>query len=442
MSQSLHAVVVGAGIGGLAFAILARKQGLRVSVLEKTEQLTPVGAGIQIPPNASRIWSQCGVLEKLKKLSVVSEATQLRRWKNGELLCTRTVGEALDERWPWLVIHRADYQRILVQEAQELGVTIRLGSNVHAVDFDLGSLTLGSGEVIAGDIIVGADGLWSSLRNAILGHESPPQETGDLAYRGTFSLSALQALNDTQVDELCSKNIVTMWLGPGSHAVFYPVRCGKEFNLVLTRPDNLPPNIRTEKGNLSEMVALFQHWDPVLKRILSAFSSVLKWKMLHHEELTNWARGNVALLGDACHPSLPYQAQGAAMAVEDGAALATLLGLYQQALHRNGGAEEASKILTIPKILENYEALQKARTTRLHLGSISNQHLYHLHDGKEQEERDRILRATEWKERPIGEAEAFIWIDVRYQMAVVGRDTISDARVKWDRMISQLDTNE
>ncbi|KAK7982182.1 hypothetical protein PG988_004420 [Apiospora saccharicola] len=337
MSQSLHAVVVGAGIGGLAFAILARKQGLRVSVLEKTEQLTPVGAGIQIPPNASRIWSQCGVLEKLKKLSVVSEATQLRRWKNGELLCTRTVGEALDERWPWLVIHRADYQRILVQEAQELGVTIRLGSNVHAVDFDLGSLTLGSGEVIAGDIIVGADGLWSSLRNAILGHESPPQETGDLAYRGTFSLSALQALNDTQVDELCSKNIVTMWLGPGSHAVFYPVRCGKEFNLVLTRPDNLPPNIRTEKGNLSEMVALFQHWDPVLTD----------------------TKGNVALLGDACHPSLPYQAQGAAMAVEGGAALATLLGLYQQALHRNGGAEEASKILTIPKILENYEALQK-----------------------------------------------------------------------------------
>ncbi|KAK8127972.1 FAD/NAD(P)-binding domain-containing protein [Apiospora sp. TS-2023a] len=441
MSQSLHAVVVGAGIGGLAFAILARKQGLRVTVLEKTEKLTPVGAGIQIPPNASRIWSQCGVLEKLKKFSVVSEATQLRRWKNGELLCTRTVGEALDERWPWLVIHRADYQRILVQEAQELGVTIRLGSHVQAVDFDLGSLTLASGEVITGDIIVGADGLWSSLRNAILGHDSPPQETGDLAYRGTFSISALQGLNDAQVDELCSKNIVTMWIGPESHAVFYPVRCGKEFNLVLTRPDNLPPNVRTEKGNLSEMVALFQDWDPVLTKILSAFSSVLKWKMLHHEELANWTRGNVALLGDACHPSLPYQAQGAAMAVEDGAALATLLGLYQQALHRNGGAEEASK-LTIPQILENYEALQKARTTRLHLGSISNQHLYHLEDGEEQKERDRILRAAEWKEKPLGETEAFIWIDVRYQMAIVGRDTIADTRAQWDRMVSQLGTNE
>lgn len=144
-----------------------------------------------------------------------------------------------------------------------MGVVIRLGSNVQAIDFDLPSLSLASGEVVTGDIIVGADGLWSSLRNAILGCDSPPQETGDLAYRGTFSLSALQGLNDFQVDELCRQNVVTMWIGPESHAVFYPVRCGKEFNLVLTRPDNLPPNVRTEQGDLSEMMALFQHWDPV-----------------------------------------------------------------------------------------------------------------------------------------------------------------------------------
>ncbi|KAK8100004.1 hypothetical protein PG999_010378 [Apiospora kogelbergensis] len=436
MCQSLQAIVVGAGIGGLAFAILARKQGLRVTVLEKTEELTPVGAGIQIPPNASRIWAQCGILEKLKKFSVVSEATQLRRWKDGELLCTRTVGEALDERWPWLVIHRADYQRILVQEAEDLGVIIRLGSNVQAIDFDLPSLSLASGEVVTGDVIVGADGLWSSLRNAILGRDSPPQETGDLAYRGTFSLPALQGLEDSRVDELCRQNVVTMWIGPESHAVFYPVRCGKEFNLVLTRPDNLPPNVRTEQGDLSEMMALFQHWDPVLTKILSAFSSVLKWKMMHHEELATWTRGNAALLGDACHPSLPYQAQGAAMAVEDGAALATLLGLYQQALQQN--SPEANQ-MTIPEILENYEALQKARTTIMHSGSISNQHMYHLDDSGEQEERDRILKATEWKERPLGETEAFIWIDVRYQRAILRRDTIADARSQWNKMVSELD---
>lgn len=147
----------------------------------------------------------------------------------------------------------------------------------------------------------------------------------------------------------------------------------------------------------------------------------------------------MALLGDACHPSLPYQAQGAAMAVEDGAALATLLGLYQQALSRDGaGANQ----LTIPEILENYEALQKARTTTLHLGSISNQYMYHLDDGGEQEGRDRTLKAAEWKERPLGETEAFIWIDVRYQRAIVERDTIADARAQWDKMVSELGANK
>lgn len=122
------------------------------------------------------------------------------------------------------------------------------------------------------------------------------------------------------------------------------------------------------------------------------------------------------------------------MAVEDGAALATLLGLYQQALRRN--SPEANQMI-IAEILENYEALQKARTTIMHSGSISNQHMYHLEDGDEQEERDRILKSAEWKERPLREIEAFIWIDVRYQRAVVGRDTIADARAQWDKMGSK-----
>lgn len=108
-----------------------------------------------------------------------------------------------------------------------------------------------------------ASGLWSTLRSRILGHDSPPQETGDLAYRGTFTLSALQELNDPAVDELCKQNIVTMWIGPESHAVFYPVRCGNEFNLVMTRPDDLPPNVKTKEGDLEEMKAVFDGWDPM-----------------------------------------------------------------------------------------------------------------------------------------------------------------------------------
>ena len=106
-------------------------------------------------------------------------------------------------------------------------------------------------------------GLWSTLRERILGRASPPKETGDLAYRGTFSRSALLALDDPAVDELCNKNLCTMWIGPESHAVFYPVRCMNEFNLVMTRPDDLPPDVKTKEGDLEEMKAVFGGWDPV-----------------------------------------------------------------------------------------------------------------------------------------------------------------------------------
>jgi salicylate hydroxylase len=191
MPQPLRLIIVGGGIGGLACAIASRRQGLDVLVLEKAEKLTPVrltcersvaallhmlvsqmlafanfaqiGAGIQIPPNATRIWAQYDLLAKLKEHSVVLEATQLRRWKDGELLCSRSVGEALDERWPWLCIHRADYQSVLYEEAKRIGVEVRLKTEVSDVDFDTSTVRLKSGEIVTGDAIIGADGMSSPL---------------------------------------------------------------------------------------------------------------------------------------------------------------------------------------------------------------------------------------------------------------------------------------
>lgn len=104
-------------------------------------------------------------------------------------------------------------------------------------------------------------GLWSLTRDKLLGHASPPLETGDLAYRGTFTKAQLMSLNDSRVEELCSTKTVTLWLGPDKHAVFYPVKSGEEFNLVLLRPDNLQASTRAEKGSLEEMRATFEEWD-------------------------------------------------------------------------------------------------------------------------------------------------------------------------------------
>jgi salicylate hydroxylase len=171
-----------------------------------------------------------------------------------------------------------------VEECETYGVEIRLKSEVHDINFEQTTVTLKDADVFSGDVIIGADGnneqsaviaafqnhllissagLWSTLRTRTLGYSSPPQETGDLAFRGTFSLEALQALKDPAIDELCQKCLVTMWIGPEGHSVFYPVRCGLEFNLVMTRPDDLPASIRSKEGDLEEMKAVFEGWDPV-----------------------------------------------------------------------------------------------------------------------------------------------------------------------------------
>jgi salicylate hydroxylase len=144
------------------------------------------------------------------------------------------------------------------------------------------------------------------------------------------------------------------------------------------------------------------------------------------------AQNNVALLGDACHPSLPYQAQGAAMAVEDGAIIANLLGQYQSAKSR------LQLHPSLPEALKAYESLQKSRTTTLTLGSIANQQMYHLSDGPEQAERDRILKQAKFEELPDEMSEPFIWIDIRYQKAVLARDAVGDAKAKWDEIMAGI----
>ena len=191
------------------------------------------------------------------------------------------------------VIHRADYIDALYQAAIAAGVELRFGAEVDHVDFERTEVRLKTGETMSADVIVGADGLWSTSRDRLLGSPSPPVETGDLAYRGTFTKAQLEALNDPEVNELCSKKVVTAWLGPSKHAVFYPLKGGQQFNLVLLRPDNLPIGTRQEQGEVDEMRATFEEWEERLRRIISCLSAVSKWKLCHHEELRTWIRVGV-----------------------------------------------------------------------------------------------------------------------------------------------------
>lgn len=233
------------------------------------------------------------------------ETLDLRRYSSGRVLHERKLGKAAISRYdsPWLsvlrycslallllivysVTHRADYQAILLESAVAAGASVRLGAEMVEIGFEETRVILSDGTIFSGDVIVGADGvlapvalinqgymianiklgLWSLARDKLLGRASPPLETGDLAYRGIFTKAQLMSLKDTEVEKLCAKQSVTIWLGPDKHAVFYPIKSGALYNFALLRPDNLPASTRTERGCLEEMRATFEDWDPRLDR--------------------------------------------------------------------------------------------------------------------------------------------------------------------------------
>ncbi|KAL5044797.1 hypothetical protein BDW71DRAFT_215443 [Aspergillus fruticulosus] len=339
-------------------------------------QAREIGAGIQIPPNGTTVLKQLGLLPQVLEKGSIVQHVDFRRYDTGRILRSMPFGQDIIEEFkvPWVIIHRQDFHQVLLDEAARLGVEIRVGADVTDIIFDTPEVILAGGERVAGDVIIGADGLHSRVRNMVLNTLITPQETGDLAYRATIKRSQLEAFNDLEINDLCAKTAVTSWLGPEKHTIFYPVRKGDEYNLVLLRPDNLDKGTKRVQGDIEEMRASYAGWDgkPV--------------------------QGPVALLGDACHPTLPYQAQGAAMAVEDGFAIGKLLGQ----LHAHLDALALQPPHPIPELLKIYEDIRKARTARTVQAAINNRKVFHIPDGIVQASRDFVLgyagvtRKSDW----------------------------------------------
>ncbi|KAK7718935.1 hypothetical protein SLS63_010348 [Diaporthe eres] len=306
------------------------------------------------------------------------------------------------------VIHRADYHQVLLDAATTSGVEIRLGAPVKKINFEKTSVEVDGGQIMSANVIVGADG-----------------ETGDLAYRATLKTTDLLALNDQQVTELCTQKRCTLWMGPNKHCVLYPLKGGSEFNLVLIRPDNLPPGTNKIQGEIGEMRETFQGWDRSLTKIISRIPSVLKWKLCFHNELDTWykSQGNVTLLGDACHPTLPYQAQGAAMAIEDGAVLGHLLGSLVQDQKQSPDLAHGH----VNSLLQVYEKLRKLRTTTNVKGAEANRYMFHLEDGDEQRRRDAELKSHDWI-RP----SRWRWADGAAQDELLGHDVIAESEREYN----------
>lgn len=371
----LRIIIVGAGIGGMAAALGCGLAGHQVLVLEDAPAIGEVGAGVQVAPNMVRILERWGVKDVVIRESVSLTESYIRRWDTGKLLGIAPINKSFGDQY---VVHRADLHKALFGKAAALpNVKVRTKSTVITADFDAPSVTLANGEVIRADVVLAADGIKSRLRKQLLNlEEDIPIPTGDAAFRVILPREAMES--DPDLRALINTPRGTRWVGPGRHIMAYPIRRHKLYNMVLLHPDTFGSEESwTATASKQELLDMYAGWDPVLQKIFNLIpdQTVLKWKLCTHEKLETWVRGSVALMGDACHPMLPYVAQGAAQAVEDAATLAVLLSSLESAAD-------------IPQALRLYQIARKSRAEAIQGMSQTNRNTLHMPDGPEQQERD------------------------------------------------------
>ncbi|KAF7373894.1 FAD/NAD P-binding domain-containing protein [Mycena sanguinolenta] len=370
-SLRLHFAIVGCGLGGLAAAYCLGRAGHSVSVFEQAPSIEDVGAGIQVSPNLSRLLIRWGLGEELRQVSVEPQSRTLRRYETGHRVGWTKRGENMNRDYgsPYYQLHRADLLDMLFKIASPY-MALYLNSRVVSVDPALGELTLQSRRKFRAHVILGADGVNSLIREVIVGHPDKPIPTGDAAYRAIIPTSEM--CKDPDLKPFVDHPEATAWIGPGRHIVGYCIRDRRECNLVMLHPDR--GAARTEAydvpGNVQRMRADFVGWEPRVQKLLALVSHTLIWPLFDREPLDTWVHpsGRVALLGDACHPMLPYVAQGSAMAIEDAAVLGVLF------------SRVTSRQQVLP-LLRAYQNLRYPRTTATQLAARANQKIFHLSDG-------------------------------------------------------------
>ncbi|KAL9118845.1 MAG: hypothetical protein Q9187_004602 [Circinaria calcarea] len=409
--------IVGCGLGGIIAAIGIKKAGHQVTVFEQASALIEIGAGIQIPCNSARILQRWNLLSPLEPYSTRGSNINLRTYKDGTILSRQNLIPFVEETYnaPYLVAHRADFLNVLTSEALRLGVIIRLGSRVAELDFDTPAIRLSSGERFQADAVIGADGLRSSCREALLGRPDPPYFTGEMGYRLTVSTKEIEG--DAELTSLVRSSDLHCWMGPNAHAVGYQLKKGGLFNIFLSSPDDLPSGVDVMEVDIEEVITKLKGWDLQLRNLVSLAEGALKWRLQSSHGTNSWCHpsGKVALLGDACHASLPYLGQGAAQAAEDGAVLGSL---FAKLRHKS----------QIPDLLRLYESIRIPRTTRIVECSSSMRGIFNLPDGDKQRERDRQLA----HEQPF-EGYPNRWADPVFQKWLLGYDTEAEVEKAWEK---------
>ena len=355
----MNICIIGAGLGGLSAALALLQKGCRVTVLEQASALGEIGAGVQLGPNAVGVLYRLGLQTALELVTCETLGKRVRLWNTGQTWPLFDLGTVSREMYgyPYLTVHRADLHRVLVDavralQADALVLNAKLQSlQAHS---DGVELRLADGRVWSADAVIGADGVHSMVRAALFG-EDAPRYSGVMAWRGVIDASKLPA----HMREPYGTN----WVGPGAHVVQYPLRQGALMNFVgAIEGTHWAVESWSERGTREECLADFAGWHEEVQALIRAIDVPYKWVLKVREPMDTWSRGPVTLLGDACHPTLPFLAQGAAMAIEDGYMLARALALCP----------------TQPALaFARYEAVRKDRTARVVEGSAANTKRFH-----------------------------------------------------------------
>lgn len=353
--SGLSIAIVGAGIGGLAAASLLLKRGFNVTVYEQATRFARVGAGIQQSPNVMKVHRGLGIESRLRQIAFTPTSSLNRDAHTGATTNEYPLGKDAEDRYgaPFLAMHRGDLHAALADLVP--ADAIQLGRKLRSVDQEGSqvSLTFEDGERVKADVVIGADGVHSLIRDHVAGQENP-RFTGRIAYRTTFPTYLLKGM-----DIGMSR---TKWWGPDRHIVIYHTTANRDEVYFVTSTPEKADWITKEswsiKGDLQELQEAFKDFHPDVRAVLAAAPEVHKWGIFERDPLPRWTLGRITLLGDSCHPMTPYMASGAAMALEDAVILARCL----------EGASDAS----METALLTYEANRKPRTSAVQAGSSAN----------------------------------------------------------------------
>lgn len=369
--------VIGAGIGGLTAAIALRAQGLEVDIYEQATALREVGAGISIGGNGTRILDGLGMHDALRDIAAVPPRIQFHHWGTGDIFYEHPMAGYYADRYgaPFLTVHRADLAGVLLEHCD---VKPTLGKKVAGIreDPDGVLLEFADGTTAAADVVVGADGLRSTVRQHLAGDDEAVFSAMS-CFRGLVPVEKVPG-GDTMG--------LTFFLGPGRHIVAYPVRRGELINFIAYVPDPVwTLESWSAKGDAAEAVAAFDGWNDTVTAMLGAVEETGRWALYDREPLRTWSTERITVLGDAAHPMLPHAGQGTNQAIEDAYVLSHFF---------------AQPEFSTSEALHAYEAVRKPRCRQMQSGSRGNAVCFQLPDGPEADKRNAGLQnlpdTVEW----------------------------------------------